>query len=435
MAKYFGTDGIRGKAYEKLNSELAFKLGQAIAIQLKPKQVVMGMDTRESSPMIAYSLANGLQALGVDILFAGIVPTPVIAHYSYHNQMIGVMITASHNPYHDNGIKVFDKGYKTREELELKLEAFIDLNELSFTHFGSFKPTDEPIQLYKDIYCNLKLHKSNFKIGIDSAHGSNYRIAKDIFDTYHPLSMQTGNEPNGKNINFLCGSTHLESIIKFVKDNHLDIGFSFDGDGDRMLTVDHEGRIYDGDQIIYLIGNYLKSKGLLSHNKVVLSKMSNPGILEALKRQGIDYVLTDVGDKYIFHEILTHGYTIGGESSGHIILNHLLHTGDGLLSAIYLLEILTELNTSLAELIKDVTLFPYQLTNIKDIDKSILKRDHIIKFLDDIKNQLGQSSLMLVRPSGTENLIRITISHKEQNIVDQVTQSIVDRLRKEALNS
>jgi len=435
MSKYFGTDGIRGKALDKLNSELAFKLGQAIAIQLKPKQVVMGMDTRESSPMLAYSLANGLQTLGVDILFAGTCPTPVIAHYSYHMQMIGIMITASHNPYHDNGIKVFDKGYKTTEELELLLERLIDSNELSFSHFGSFKLTYEPIHLYKEIYKDLKLHTSNLKIGYDSAHGANHKIAKEIFSMYHPYSMQIGNEPNGQNINLSCGSTHLDSIIEFVKDNNLDMGFSFDGDGDRMLAVDQDGKIYDGDLIIYMIAKYLKSRGLLNHNKVVLTKMSNPGILEALKRQGIDYVLTDIGDKHVFHELKTHGYTIGGESSGHIILNHILHTGDGLLAAIYLIEILSELKTSLSDLTRDVTLFPYQLTNLKNIDKSILKRDHIIKFMDDIKNQLGESSLLLVRPSGTENLIRITISHKDQHMVDQVTKSIVDCLRKEALNS
>lgn len=424
MGKYFGTDGIRGIAFEQLNSELSFKVGQAIATILKPQEVVIGMDTRISSPMLAYSIANGLLALGVNVKFAGVVSTPMIAHYSKIKQIIGVMITASHNPYVDNGIKIFDKGYKTKEDLEILLEDFIDHQELSFQTFGKFEMTDDVMTEYLKIYDSLDLKPSKLLIGFDSANGANVFISRKVFDLVNPEAIQISNQPNGTNINLNCGSTHLEAVLKLVHDEKLDIAFSFDGDGDRIILIDPQGVIYDGDMIIYLIGSYLKRKNLLNKNKVVLTKMSNPGILKALKNQGIDFVLTDVGDKHVFHELATHGYTIGGESSGHIILTHLLHTGDGLLVAIYLLKILEELQMTLSDLTKDVKLFPLKLTNIKDIKKDVLNTNPVQKMLEDVKKELGEDALLLVRPSGTENLIRITISHENQEVVDTMTDHI-----------
>ncbi|PKK96269.1 MAG: phosphoglucosamine mutase, partial [Tenericutes bacterium HGW-Tenericutes-3] len=292
MGKYFGTDGIRGVAFEKLNSELAFKVGQGLVHTLHPKTVVIGMDTRESSPMLAYSIANGILALGVDVLFAGVVSTPMIAYYSKLKSIVGIMITASHNPYMDNGIKVFNKGYKTVEKEELEIEAFIDSNQLSFTSFGKFSLFKSFKDDYLKIYEKMNVKLSRCRVGYDSANGANYMISKEVFDKVCPSAIQISNEPDGLNINTGCGSTHMEAIQELVKQNHLDIGFSFDGDGDRIMVIDSKLNIYDGDMIIYMIAKYLKQEGLLNKNTVVLTKMSNPGILKTLKDLNISYVLT-----------------------------------------------------------------------------------------------------------------------------------------------
>ncbi len=431
MGKYFGTDGIRGIAFEKLNSELAFKVGQGLVHAYLPKTVVIGMDTRASSPMLAYSIANGILSMGVDVLLAGVVSTPMIAHYSKLYSMIGVMITASHNPFQDNGIKVFKQGYKSNDEDELKIESFIDSGKLSFQTFGQLTLSDDIRKSYLTIYEKMNLKPTKYKIGFDSANGANYLISREIFNQISPNAIQISNQPDGYNINLECGSTHMNAIIKLVKSKKLDIGFSFDGDGDRIMMVDHQGIIYDGDFIIYMIATYLKKKNLLNKNTVVLTKMSNPGILKALKDQHIDYVLTDVGDKYVFHELYTHDYTIGGESSGHVILTHLLHSGDGLLVAIYLLKILEELNLSLEDLVKDVELYPFKLTNIKNINKAVLKLESVHNKINSIQEKLGENSLLLVRPSGTENLIRVTISSKDERLVYSLTDELVSFIQKE----
>lgn len=431
MGKYFGTDGIRGIAFEKLNSELAFKVGQGLVHTYLPKTVVIGMDTRASSPMLAYSIANGILSLGVDVLFAGVVSTPMIAYYSKLHSIIGIMITASHNPFKDNGIKVFKHGYKSNDEDELKIEEFIDFGSLSYMTFGKLNLSDDIRKSYLNIYEKMDLKPTKFKVGFDSANGANYLIAKEVFNQISQDAIQISNSPDGYNINYHCGSTYMETIIELVKSNHLDLGFSFDGDGDRIMLVDYKGIIYDGDLIIYMIATYLKKKNLLHKNTVVLTKMSNPGILKALKDQDISYVLTDVGDKYVFHELYTNGYTIGGESSGHVILTHLLHSGDGLLVAIYLLKILEELNLSLEELVKDVEIYPYKLTNIKGIDKSILKNEKVQSKIESIKDQLGENALLLVRASGTESLIRVTISSRDETLVDSLTEELVSLIQKE----
>ncbi len=431
MGKYFGTDGIRGVAYEKLNAELAFKVGQAIAHVLKPKEVVIGMDTRKSSPMLLYSIANGLNTAGVDVYVSGVVSTPMIAHYAKIKKIVGVMITASHNPYHDNGIKIFNQGYKMLEDDEKRLEDFIDHPVFSVSLFGQIIETDDVKNEYIKIYDNLNLKPTNMKIGFDSANGANYQISREIFNLINPNAIQIHANPNGLNINLDCGSTHPESIIQLVKVNNLDIGFSFDGDGDRIIVVDGYGIIYDGDAIIYMIGSYLKSKGELNKDTVVLTKMSNPGLLKALDDQGISYILTDVGDKYVSHELTTHGYSIGGESSGHIILTHLLHSGDGLLVAIYLTKILDELGKSLSDLMSEVELYPIRQVNLKNMHKKILESKKVQDYISNLKSELGSPSLLLVRPSGTEPLLRITISSKDETKMDQLSNDFVTWIKKE----
>jgi phosphoglucosamine mutase len=434
MGKYFGTDGIRGVSFEKLNSELAFRVGQGIVHTFKPKQVVIGMDTRESSPMLAYSIANGILSLGVDVLMAGVVSTPMVSHYSKIKNIIGVMITASHNPFMDNGIKVFNKGYKSNDPDELQIEEFIDHGEITYKEFGKLTLSNDIHDEYIKIYENMNLKPTYKKIGFDSANGANYIISREIFNHLNPKSIQIGNHPNGKNINLNCGSTHMESLLALIKKEKLDIGLSFDGDGDRIMVADHKQTIYDGDLIIYMIATYLKKKNLLNKNTVVLTKMSNPGILKALSDQDISYTLTDVGDKYVFHELYTNEYTIGGESSGHVILTHLLHTGDGLLVGIYLLKILEELNTSLSELVKDVELYPFRLTNIKEINKKVLELDSVKLKIKSIQERLGNHSLLLVRASGTEALIRVTISSKDESKVESLSSELVSYIQMEGQN-
>ncbi len=428
MGKYFGTDGIRGVAFEKLDAALAFKLGQGLKHATDINDIIIGFDTRLSSPMLAYMIAAGALSGGAHVKFAGVCSTPMVAYYSKEKKIIGVMVTASHNPYTDNGIKVFNKGFKTTEQEEAILETFLDSPKYNIKPFGNFEYAKDFKETYLKIYDQFKIGKSNFKIAYDSANGANYQIAKELFDKYAKGSVQIGNAPDGLNINKECGSTHMDMIQSFVKDNNFDIGFSFDGDGDRLLVCDSE-RIYDGDEIIYIISAYLKKKGLLNKNHVVLTKMSNPGILKALKEQGITYSLTDVGDKYVSLELTSNDYTIGGENSGHIIMRHLLHTGDGLLVAMVLLSIMAEEKKTIFDLRSDITLFPYELINIKGVDKSILETKDMQDFLKYTKENLGEDSLLLVRPSGTESLIRVTVSHQNQQIMKQTILSIVSKIK------
>jgi len=432
--KYFGTDGIRGVALEKLNSELAFKIGLSIVSHFKVDSVVIGMDTRESSPLLAYSIANGINQMGSNVLFAGVVPTPAIALYAKDKNLIGVMITASHNPYTDNGIKIFKYGYKTTYEDELALEELIDSKFNDFLSFGSFKYVDDVKSYYLNKLRSFNFNTSNLSVGYDNANGANYEVSYEILSTQSPNSYQISNSPNGKNINLNCGSTYINSLINLVQTKKLDIGFSFDGDGDRIIVVDKSLKVYDGDLIIYLISKFLKQQDKLSKNTVVLTKMSNPGILEALSNLDINYVLTDIGDKYVFHELYTNNYIIGGESSGHIILTHLLHTGDGLLVATYILHILSMLNKSLEELTSDVNLYPILTTNIKNVNKDVLKKEIVINRISEISKLLSENSILLVRPSGTESLIRVTISSKDLNDVNNYTKEIVELITKEGMN-
>src|SRR5690554_3760118 len=354
MKKLFGTDGIRGIAFEKLNSKLAFRLGQAIAKKFSPSEIIIGQDTRLSSNMLAYGLAYGAALAGVNVKIAGVVSTPMIAYYSKVKDIIGVMITASHNPYTDNGIKVIKSGYKMLDEEELNLETYIDDNEiLSSSKLASIEITHDVEDIYLNVYEDLNIPKTSMKITYDSANGANYLISKKVIESFASNTYQIGNRPDGLNINLNVGSTHLNSIMNAVKNNGSDIGLSFDGDGDRVLIVDHEGTVYDGDYIVYMIAKYLKSKDKLKHNTVVLTQMSNPGMLKAFKDLGIQVIQTPVGDKYVSEEIISKDLSVGGENSGHIIINDLLPSGDGLFAGIYILKILEENKTTLKAYTKE----------------------------------------------------------------------------------
>jgi phosphoglucosamine mutase len=355
MAKYFGTDGIRGRFGIELNAPLAFKVAQSLKGVLNVDKIVIGIDTRESSTELMYACASGAQSIGVDVMLAGVVSTPLISHYSKEKQIAGIMITASHNPYKDNGIKVFNRGNKLTEEQELAVEAFVDGNrDFEVERVGKIYSGEDVIDEYAILIDSLDLPYVDLKVGYDSANGANYMLSKGVFDGLTRDSIQIGNNPDGKNINEGVGSTHLKSIIELVKDEQCDIGLSFDGDGDRILVVDHDGTVIDGDALIYVLAVYLKEQGRLNKNKVVLTKMSNLGIIKAFERQGISVEIVNVGDKYVLEKLNEQNLSIGGENSGHVILREFINTGDGLLVGAYLLKVLQETKQTLSELTSDI---------------------------------------------------------------------------------
>lgn len=427
--KYFGTDGIRGKSYIKLNANLAYRVGQSLKEAFNSNKVVIGLDTRDSSPMLANMIAAGAMSVGLDVLYAGVIPTPLIAHYSLVEGITGVMITASHNPYTDNGIKLFNKGYKSTSFEELIVESYIDGKEPEQAKLGQYILALEEVKKeYLKVIDKLDLRDSNLKIAYDSANGANYLLSNEIISTYFKNSIQINNDPDGQNINRECGSTYLDSIKTFVIDNEMDLGFSFDGDGDRVLMVGNNGKTYDGDMINYIIATHLKTLGKLKNNTVVLTKMTNPGILKALRDKEIDYILTDVGDKYVFREMVENDLILGGESSGHIILRNLLHSGDGLLAALFILKTLIEENLSLEDIINEVTPYPFEMINIPNIDKNILNSPNVISRLKSYEDSMSENDLFLIRASGTEDLIRVTISCEDGEKLKRIIREICDYL-------
>ena len=429
MGKYFGTDGIRGRFNLELTNGLAFKVGQSLKSVLGNSKLVIGMDTRESSSELMYSVASGAQSLGIDVMIAGVVSTPMISHYSKQKKITGVMITASHNPFTDNGIKVFNKGNKLFESEELAIEDFIDNNnKFDIVNIGKTYSGEEVFDLYADLIESLDLVESDLRIGFDSANGANYLISLGVLRELCKDFIQIGNVPDGKNINAGVGSMHLESIIKLVEDNNLDIGFSFDGDGDRILVVDNKLNVIDGDLLIYIIAVYLKENNLLNKDTVVLTSMSNLGIIKAFERKGIKVILTDVGDKYVLEKLNEFGYSIGGENSGHIILRDFINTGDGVLVAAYLLKILHETKMSLMELTSDIKMWPQKMVNIRTFNKEILDDERVTKVVEEVKNILGIDGKVLVRASGTEPLVRVTISCETESDLDKYMDLIVSTI-------
>ena len=429
MGKYFGTDGIRGKYGVELTNSLAFKVGQSLKGVLDTNRLVIGMDTRESSNELLYSLTSGAQSIGIDVMIAGVVSTPMISHYSKQKNITGIMITASHNPYIDNGIKVFNKGNKLNEYEEKAIEEYIDSNKkFEVKKIGKIYSGEDVFDLYADLIENIELTETNLRIGFDSANGANYLISLGVLRELCADFIQIGNKPDGKNINQGVGSTHLESIIKLVKDNNLDIGFSFDGDGDRILVVDRDLNIFDGDLLIYIIAVYLKQISRLKKNTVVLTSMSNLGIIKAFERKGIKVVITDVGDKYVLEKLNQEDYSIGGENSGHIILRDYINTGDGVLVAVYLLKVLNDTKKSLKELTSDIVMWPQKLVNIKTTNKKILNDERVIKVVREVKTILGKNGKVLVRPSGTEPLVRVTVSCETESEVDKYLGRIISTI-------
>lgn len=423
--KYFGTDGIRGVPNKKLTIDLAAKLGMALQI-LGCEDVVIATDTRISKDMLAYAIASGAMSRGMNVYFAGVMPTPALIYTSLVKNITGVMITASHNPYTDNGIKVLNKGVKLTDEEECLIEDLIDNPKEYEGPIGKLVFEDS----IKNQYCDFlltKIKRTNLKICIDCAHGATSTTAPIIFGKITDNLIVTAASPDGYNINNGVGSTHLDYLKNQVLDNKCDLGFAFDGDGDRVLVVDEKGNTIDGDMIIYLLARYLKQNGKLNDNKVVLSIMSNLGLISDLNKNGIEVIETPVGDKYVVRALKQYNLSIGGENSGHIILPEELPTGDGVLVAILVTKLLEETNTRISDWIKDVVMYSDKMINIKVENKQkVLENKYLFDRIEQIKEELNNDCKIIVRPSGTEELVRVSVMAQTKELVDKYIDELVD---------
>lgn len=427
--KYFGTDGIRGKAYEFITEDMAFAVGKSlIHFKDKSRTLIISRDTRESGEMIVNNIKKGAKLAGLDVCDLGVYATPILAYSSLSNDCFGIMVTASHNPYIDNGIKVFYQGKKLQEDEEEIIEAVIDRG-VTIENSESGKDIEIPnlLENYYQLFTGFK-QELKLNIALDLANGATLKSAKKTLPSFVNSITYIGDNPDGQNINKNCGSTHLESLKNLVLERKLDLGIAFDGDGDRILVIDDEGDTIDGDFLIYLFAKYLKDQQQLNNNVVVLSKMSNLGIIRALEQLDINVIQTEVGDKYIFRALYEENGTLGGENSGHIINRAILESGDGVLNAWYLIKILNFYQKPLSVFKKEVKYYPDKLVNIKDIDKTIAKNQEVINLVNFYREELGNDGKVLVRASGTEPLIRVSVSAKTIELVEKIVDDLVNKI-------
>jgi len=426
--KYFGTDGIRGIPNEKLTVDLVTKLGMALTA-LNNKNVVLATDTRLSKDMLAQAISAGALSKGLNVEFLGVIPTPALIYYSYVHKATGIMITASHNPYTDNGIKVLKNGIKLSEEDELKIESLIDNPKEDKTEIGKYIINDNAKEEYVD-FIKKNIIKTNLKIVLDTANGATYKTAEMIFNDITSNLTIIANNPDGYNINNGCGSTHLELLKKKVLEIKADIGFAFDGDGDRVLAVDKNGNIIDGDMLIYILARYLKQNNKLNNNSIALSMMSNLGLIKSLNEYGINVIETNVGDKYIVKALFENHLSVGGENSGHIILPDLFHTGDGVFVASQIIKILEESNTSINDWLKDVKMYADKMVNIKVNDKkAVLNNQKLFDTVEEIKKELKNDCKIIIRSSGTEDLIRVSVMAQNEADVLKYSECLVNLVK------
>lgn len=378
--------------------------------------------------MLAYAIACGAMSAGINVLYAGVSSTPALIYYSKIKKITGVIVTASHNPYYDNGIKLVNKGKKLDLIEEEAIEKLIDLDNFNYSNYGTIKYIDI-YKEYKEFILKTK-YKTKLKLCIDCANGATSNIAPDIFKELCDDLTIINNNPNGYNINSYCGSTHIDSILSYVSNNNVDIGFAFDGDGDRIICVDKYKNIYDGDLLIYIIAKYLYDNKILKNNTVVLTIMSNLGIIKELKKHNINVIEVNVGDKCVKEMIDQNNLSLGGEASGHIILNDIFSTGDGILIAIYILKILEFYNCDIYDLVKDIKLYSCSNINIKCENKyKILESKKLINEIIKIKRKLNDDCKIIVRPSGTEQVIRATIMAKDEKLCQIYLNEIEDIIK------
>ena len=444
MGKYFGTDGFRGEANVDLTVEHAYKVGRYLGYYYGKQHedgkahVVIGKDTRLSSYMFEYSLVAGLTASGADVYLMHVTPTPSVSYIVRTGDFdCGIMISASHNPYYDNGIKVINgQGYKLEAAIENEIEQYIDgeLGEIPFAKRENIgKTTDYTMGRNRYIGYLLTIPTRPFKgmrIGLDCANGASYLVAKSVYDALGAKTYVINNEPNGTNINTDCGSTHIDKLQAFVKEKGLDVGFAFDGDADRCLAVDDKGEIVDGDKILYVCGRYLKDKGELNNNTIVTTIMSNLGLYKTLDKKGINYEKTAVGDKYVFENMMEHGHSIGGEQSGHIIFSKYATTGDGVLTSLMIMETILGRKVKLSELFNSLTIYPQLLVNVKVSSKDAVMNDaDVLKLNDEIAAELGDDGRLLLRQSGTEPVIRVMVEAATDELCEKYVYKMVDLIK------
>ena len=445
MAKYFGTDGFRGEANNVLTADHAYKIGRYLGWYYNQDHkgcIVIGKDTRRSSYMFEYALVAGITASGSDAFLLHVTTTPSVAYVvRTENFDCGIMVSASHNPYYDNGIKVLDgEGHKISADVEAALEEYIDeeSGELPFAtldKIGVAKDYAIGRNRYVGFLISLATRSyDGMRVGLDCSNGSSFNIAKSVFDALGAKTYVVGNEPDGTNINMGCGSTHIENLQKLVKEKNLDCGFAFDGDADRCIAVDENGMEVHGDFILYVCGKYLKECGKLQNNTVVATIMSNMGLRKAMKQEGINLCETTVGDKYVNEAMVANGYVLGGEQSGHIIFSKHATTGDGILTALMLMEVILEKKQSLGTLCKGMKMYPQLLVNVRVDDKdAAINHPQVQALLKQIMDELGDDGRILLRKSGTEPVVRVMVEAQSDEVCRKYVDLMVQKMGEEKL--
>ncbi len=456
MGKYFGTDGFRGEANKNLTADHAYKIGRFLGwyfTELRRQRgndesprIVIGKDTRLSSYMFEYSLIAGLVASGADAYMMHVTPTPSVAYIARVDKFdCGIMISASHNPYYDNGIKLINsQGEKMDEKTISYIEQYIDgeleifgqkMNEVPFAHKEKIGKTVDYVSgrnRYVGYLISLGVYSfKGVKVALDCANGASWNVAKSVFDALGATTYVINAEPNGTNINNNAGSTHIEVLQKYVVDNKMDIGFAYDGDADRCLCVDEKGNVVTGDHILYVYGRYMKERGKLLNNTVVTTVMSNFGLYKAFDALGINYEKTKVGDKYVYENMVTNGHRLGGEQSGHIIFMKYASTGDGILTSLKMMEVMMAKKKKMSELTQDLTIYPQVLKNIRVTDKTLCQNDpEVQKAVQKAAEELGDSGRILVRESGTEPLVRVMVEAQTHEICEKHVNDVIETIIK-----
>ena len=444
MGKYFGTDGFRGEANVNLTVEDAFKVGRFLGWYYGQKaqdsrcRVVIGKDTRRSSYMFEYSLVAGLTASGADVYLLHVTTTPSVSYVVRTEEFnCGIMISASHNPYYDNGIKVInERGEKLEEEVIEKIEEYLDgtTAEIPLAKRDAIGRTVDFVagrNRYIGYLISIATRSfKNMRVGLDCANGSAFAIAKNVFDALGAETHVISNNPDGININTNCGSTHIGQLQKYVKEHKLDVGFAYDGDADRCLAVDENGEVVDGDKIMYICGKYMKEQGTLVNNTVVTTIMSNFGLYKAFEREGINFEKTAVGDKYVYENMAQNGHCLGGEQSGHIIFSKNATTGDGILTSLKVMEVILEKKQTLGKLASEIQIYPQVLKNVKVKSKAEAQDDADVQAeVQKAAEALGDTGRILLRQSGTEPVIRVMVEAPTDEICEKYVDQVIDVMK------
>lgn len=447
MGKYFGTDGFRGEANVVLTVEHAYKVGRYLGWYFgrdHKARIIIGKDTRRSSYMFEDALAAGLTASGADAFLLHVTTTPSVSYVVRTEDFdCGIMISASHNPYYDNGLKVINgKGHKIEAEIEEQIEAYIDgeIEELPMaTRDQIGRTVDYSAGRNRYIGHLISLATRSFKdmrVGLDCANGSSSSVAKSVFDALGAKTYVISSEPDGVNINENCGSTHIEQLQLFVKEKNLDVGFAFDGDADRCIAVDENGKVVDGDLILYVCGKYLMEQGRLKGNTIVTTVMSNLGLYKACDKIGMKYEQTAVGDKYVHENMLQNGYILGGEQSGHIIFSKHARTGDGILTSLMIMEVIMEKKMSLGKLCEEVKIYPQLLKNVRVVDKQTARENEEVQAeVAAVAEALGNDGRILVRESGTEPVIRVMVEAATDELCEKYVNQVVKVIEEQGLTA